>query len=54
MAILIAGLMLTIRWSREDQSRIASFLAEQEGVITVFWLERALAMPWPEIPRCRK
>jgi lysophospholipid acyltransferase (LPLAT)-like uncharacterized protein len=46
LASLIAGLMLTIRWSREDQSRIASFLAEQEGVIMVFWHERTLAMPW--------
>ena len=27
LASLIAGLMLTIRWSREDQSRITSFLA---------------------------
>ena len=46
MAILIAGLMLTIRWSREDLSCIASFLAEQEEMITVFWLERRLAMLW--------
>ena len=27
LASLIAGLMLTIRWLREDQSRITSFLA---------------------------
>ena len=46
LASLIAGLMLTIRWSRKDQSHIAAFLAEQEGVIMVFWHERTLAMPW--------
>lgn len=46
LASLIAGLMLTIRWSRKDQSHITAFLDEQEGVIMVFWHERTLAMPW--------
>ena len=55
LASLISGLMLTIRWSRKDQSHITAFLDEKEGVIMVFWHERTLAMPclWPrQFPLC--
>ena len=46
LASLIARLMLTIRWSRKEQSHITAFLDEHEVVIMVFWYERTLAMPW--------
>lgn len=44
LASLIAGLMLTIRWSRKDQSHITAFLDEKEGVIMVFWCAHGVGL----------
>ncbi len=43
---IIALLMMTVRWRVVDQAKTDQFMAEQDGIIMVFWHERVLAMPW--------
>ena len=48
--IIIAVLMLTIRWRAYQDQDISNILHAQEGVVLVFWHERLIAMPylWPQ------
>ncbi len=43
---VIATLMFTIRWRTIDKQRFDRFMADQEGIIMVFWHERLMPMPW--------
>ena len=45
-AIIVAGLMMTVRWRTEDQAGLRSLLADHDGFILVFWHEHILSMPW--------
>ena len=43
---IIALLMVTVRWRTVDQEKSDQFMANQNGIIMVFWHERVMAMPW--------
>jgi len=43
---VIALLMITIRWRVVDKEQVDRFMAEQDGIIMVFWHERLMPMPW--------
>ena len=45
-AIIVAMLMLSVRWRTEDRDGFRRMLAAHDGVVLVFWHERILAMPW--------
>ena len=47
--IIIAMLMLTVRWRAHKDQNITDILRAQDGVVLVFWHERLMAMPclWP-------
>ena len=45
-AIIVAGLMVTVRWRTDDPAGLRALLADHEGFILVFWHEHILAMPW--------
>ena len=44
--MIIAILMLTVRWRAHKDEDISKILHSQEGVVLVFWHERLIAMPW--------
>ena len=46
IGIIIALLMITIRWHVVDRSKSQKFMASQKGIIMVFWHERVMSMPW--------
>ena len=46
VAAIVALLMVTVRWRRQDAAALRDMLADHQGFILVFWHERILAMPW--------
>ena len=45
-AIIVAGLMITVRWRTDNPARLRALLADHDGFILVFWHEHILSMPW--------
>ena len=45
-AIIVASLMVTVRWRTSDPAGMRALLAEHDGFILVFWHEHILSMPW--------
>ena len=45
-AIIVASLMMTVRWRTENPAGLRKLLADHDGFILVFWHEHILAMPW--------
>ena len=45
-AIIVAGLMVTVRWRTDDPAGLRALLADHDGFILVFWHEHILSMPW--------
>ena len=43
---IIALLMITIRWQVVDKKKSDQFMANQKGIVMVFWHERVMGMPW--------
>lgn len=46
LALIVAGIMVTIRWRTQNPTHAKRMLTEQDGFILVFWHERIIAMPW--------
>ena len=46
LAAIITLLMISIRWRHENKAYMKTVLANQTGLIVVFWHERILSMPW--------
>ena len=46
LALVVAVIMLSVRWNGRGRAEINASLRDQDGVILVFWHERILAMPW--------
>ena len=45
-AIIVAGLMMTVRWRTENPAGLRALLSDHDGFILVFWHEHILSMPW--------
>jgi lysophospholipid acyltransferase (LPLAT)-like uncharacterized protein len=45
-ALIVMGLMISVRWRTHQPEKFRKLLAEHDGFILVFWHERILSMPW--------